>query len=86
MRLLELGVYSQCIIKMPQASDIAKTAILVVQRDILPPIVDELKKEISILRSRIDVLESKNRPAGTGLSAVRDLKVGGKTRRRVRSV
>lgn len=71
---------------MPQASDIAKTAILVVQRDILPPIVDELKKEISILRSRIDVLESKNRPAGTGLSAVRDLKVGGKTRRRVRSV
>ena len=71
---------------MPQASDIAKTAVLVVQRDILPPIVDELKKEISILRSRIDVLESKNRPAGTGLSAVRDLKVGGKTRRRVRIV
>ena len=71
---------------MPQASDIAKTAVLVVQRDILPPIMDELKKEISILRSRIDVLESKNRPAGTGLSAVRDLKVGGKTRRRVRSV
>ena len=71
---------------MPQASDIAKTAVLVVQRDILPPIMDELKKEISILRSRIDVLESKNRPAGTGLSAVRDLKVGGKTRRRVRIV
>jgi len=67
---------------MPQASDIARTAVLVVQRDVLPPIVNELKKEIAELRSRIEVLETKNRPAGTGLSAVRDLKAGRKTRRR----
>jgi hypothetical protein len=68
---------------MPQASDIAKTAILVVERDVLPPIVNKLKKEIADLSSRIDALESKNRPAGTGLSAVRDLKAGRKTRRRI---
>jgi hypothetical protein len=68
---------------MPQPSDIAKTAILVVERDVLPPIVNKLKKEIADLSSRIDALESKNRPAGTGLSAVRDLKAGRKTRRNV---
>ena len=68
---------------MPQASDIAKTAVLVVERDVLPPIVNKLKKEIADLSSRIDALESKNRPAGTGLSAVRDLKAGRKTRRRI---
>lgn len=66
---------------MPQASDIARTAVVVVERDILPPIVNKLKKEIADLSSRIDALESKNRPAGTGLSAVRDLKAGRKTRR-----
>jgi|LauGreDrversion4_2_1035121.scaffolds.fasta_scaffold1213625_2 hypothetical protein len=67
---------------MPQASDIARTAVVVVERDILPPIVNKLKKEIADLSSRIDALESKNRPAGTGLSAVRDLKAGRKTLRR----
>ena len=66
---------------MPQPRQIASLAINEVKNNVLPPIVNDLKKEIAELRSRIDALESKNRPAGTGLSAVRDLR-GGKTRRR----
>lgn len=42
---------------MPTPSEIAKTAVLVVTRDILPPIVDELKKENTELKERVKKLE-----------------------------
>ena len=42
---------------MPTPSEIANTAVLVVTRDVLPPIVDELKKENAELKERIKKLE-----------------------------
>ena len=43
---------------MPTPSEIANTAILVVKRDVLPPIVAELKADNDRLQDRINKLEA----------------------------
>jgi hypothetical protein len=42
---------------MPTPTDIIKTAIICVKRDVLPPIVAELKAENAELRERLRKLE-----------------------------
>jgi len=42
---------------MPTPSEIVKCAVVCVKRDILPPIVDELKKENAELKERVAKLE-----------------------------
>lgn len=42
---------------MPSPSDIIETAIVVVKRDVLPPIVAELKAENAELKERLRILE-----------------------------
>lgn len=44
--------------KMPTPSDIIKTAIICVKRDVLPPIVTELNDKIDRLEDRIKKLEA----------------------------
>jgi hypothetical protein len=36
----------------------------------------ELSQEVASLRSRIEVLERRNKPAGSGLSAIRAVRAG----------
>ena len=43
--------------KMPTPSDIIKTTIVCVKRDVLPPIVAELKAENEELKERLRILE-----------------------------
>lgn len=52
-----------------------------VVRDVLPPIVAELEKKIADLQEKVD---SMKRPAGSGVSAVRGIQGGRRTRRNPR--
>jgi hypothetical protein len=42
---------------MPTPSDIIKTALICVKRDVLPPIIAELKEENAELKERLRILE-----------------------------
>jgi hypothetical protein len=42
---------------MPTPSEIIKTALICVKRDVLPPIMDEIKKENAELKERVKKLE-----------------------------
>ena len=43
--------------KMPTSTDIIKTTLICVKRDVLPPIVAELKAENEELKERLRILE-----------------------------
>jgi hypothetical protein len=44
-------------VKMPTSSEIIKCALVCVKRDVLPPIVEELKNENAELKERVKKLE-----------------------------